>query len=253
MVDETKPDLAKVMDRIKKLLALASSANEHEAARAAERAQALLVRYNIDLADVQAHGKPVVDVDGEIVTTSYPWRRPLGTALARLYFTRYFYSTFKRPGLKSAFDRHSFIGEAHNVVVAKMMFEYLETTVERLAHEGARPLPQPQRSPYRTSFRNACALRLCKRLEDRLVQAKRGAAVDEDTKTNLPALLSMYTRTDQQIDEWIEEEMGPDAIKSVIVKPDTRHPQGFRDGAAAGDKIGLDQQIGGSRNMGRLT
>ncbi|KKK79336.1 hypothetical protein LCGC14_2834560, partial [marine sediment metagenome] len=46
-------DKSKVIDTIRKLLALSESANEHEAGLAAEKTQELLARYNIDLFEVE--------------------------------------------------------------------------------------------------------------------------------------------------------------------------------------------------------
>ena len=45
----------KIIDRIKKCLALSKSSNEHEAAAALRQARALMERHNIDDADVLAH------------------------------------------------------------------------------------------------------------------------------------------------------------------------------------------------------
>lgn len=58
--------LDKVIDKIKKLLALATSPNEHEASLAAQRAHELLVKYNLDMQEVKDrppsnYGEEVVD------------------------------------------------------------------------------------------------------------------------------------------------------------------------------------------------
>lgn len=45
-------DKEKVLDKIKKCLALGKSANEHEAAQALKQAQALMPKYEISDADV---------------------------------------------------------------------------------------------------------------------------------------------------------------------------------------------------------
>ena len=45
-------DKAKVLDKIRKLLALATSQNENEAAAAAEKAQALIAEYNLTAQDL---------------------------------------------------------------------------------------------------------------------------------------------------------------------------------------------------------
>ena len=44
----------KVVERIKKLLSLASSPNEHEAKMAAEKANELLLRFNLTASEVES-------------------------------------------------------------------------------------------------------------------------------------------------------------------------------------------------------
>lgn len=239
--EEVKPDLDKVLDKMRKLLALSKSPNEHEAARAAERVQALLVRYNLSLVDVEKGPASEIDADYNLRTTPYKWRRTLGTSLAKMYFTRYFYSTLKDG--KTVYDAHGFIGERQNIMVAKMMFEYLIKTIDRLAMNGAKVLPEAQRSPYRTDFRKGCSYKLCERIRKRVEDAKAGLAKDEDTKTNLPALLSAYTKADAAIDGWIKKNMSGEIVKHVYRPDKLLHERGFLDGQAAGDRISLDQQI----------
>lgn len=48
-----KPDINKIVDKIKKLLTLATSPNEHEAQAAAAKAHRLLIQYNLDLQQVK--------------------------------------------------------------------------------------------------------------------------------------------------------------------------------------------------------
>lgn len=58
MTDEE--DLAKVTERVRKLLNLATkNPNEAEATAAAAKAQELLVAYNLDMATVEQGGNPL--------------------------------------------------------------------------------------------------------------------------------------------------------------------------------------------------
>src|SRR5580700_1722926 len=74
-----------VIERVRKLLALAGSSNEHEAALAAEKAQELMLRHGFDLAQVAATKHETFGV-GEARLTSArvdPWRRRLASSVAR--------------------------------------------------------------------------------------------------------------------------------------------------------------------------
>ena len=76
--------MSAIEERIRKLLALADSPNENEAAAAAEKAQALMLRYGIEMAAVAASGGERLAVDEHVVDGKVdPWRRMLAAAVAR--------------------------------------------------------------------------------------------------------------------------------------------------------------------------
>lgn len=229
----------KVLDKVRKLLALAGSSNEHEAALAMSRAQGLLAEHNLTLADVKAEKGDEFVIEKDIVTTSYPWRRQLANAVASLYFCRYYYQSVQRR--KTMYDVHCFAGAQHNIAVAKMMFEYLHKTVDRLAREGARGLSKKQQSPYRVSFRTACTTRLMSRIARRIEEAKQGKITGEKG-TTLPALASMYDQVKVKLDTFLDENVGQ--MKTTKSKMATLDTRGMIDGAKAGETIGLDAQIG---------
>lgn len=236
------PETERALDRVRKLLALAgNNANEHEAASAAERAQAILAEHNLSIGDLKTKSEDDDIVEDEsLVTSSQPWRRPIGTMVARMFFTEYLYAK-----LELHRDQHSFIGARHNVEVAKMFFTYLHMTVNRLAQEGALKREPKARSAYRTNFRRACSSRLCHRIDARIEAAKRGE-VKTEAGTNLPALLDVYVATKQKLLGWVQETYGEAATKertgrNVATKVDDY--EALRDGRAAGDAIGLDAQL----------
>jgi Protein of unknown function (DUF2786) len=76
--------MSAIEERIRKLLALADSPNENEAAAAAEKAQALMLRYGIEMATIAASGGERLAVDEHVVDGKVdPWRRMLAAAVAR--------------------------------------------------------------------------------------------------------------------------------------------------------------------------
>jgi len=235
---ETKK--AKLLDKARKLLALSKSPNEHEAASAAEKMQTLIAEYNLDMRDVMNEpghvgNRPVV-IDKSILTPSNPWRRRLANAVSSLYFCKYYYEPHPKGNL------HCFVGLEVNVAVSKMMFQYLLTTVNRLAQEGSKAYPKDEQSPYRVTFREACTSRLCTRIHERLEAAKQGGVIKTESGTTLPALLSMYEQEKKRNEEHIEQEVGP--LRNVKTRVFLGHGSGYRDGRAAGDRISLDTQVG---------
>jgi hypothetical protein len=235
-------ETAKALERVRKLLALAgNNPNEEEAARAAEKAHAILAEHNLSVADIKTDDQDETIVeDEELVTNSQPWRRQIGTATAAMYFCEYLYQR-----LPLHRDRHSFVGKRHNVEVAKMFFTYLHMTVNRLAQEGALKRAPALRSAYRTEFRRACTSRLAYRIHKRIEEAKRGQLKTEGGK-NLPALINVYEAAQKQIESFIEQEYGKDAIQTKQarnVSTKVRDDDAKLDGWRAGDAIGLDAQL----------
>jgi len=119
-------DKTPVIDKIKKLLALADSCNEHEAALAAAHAQRLLASHNLAMADIIAAVRPdkADRVETNVARSLPKWIRHLSA------------------GVSSAFDcqaihhptagKMTFIGVGADVQVAAYTFTYLERTVRKL-------------------------------------------------------------------------------------------------------------------------
>jgi len=240
----TQDDKDKVISKIQKLLALAESANEHEAALAAERAQAILAQHNLSLDEIKSVREGDADIveDASTMTKSYPWRRSIAVRVAELYFCKYFYRTIRnyRGNARSGHDLHCFVGSKQNIAVAKVMFAYLEVTVGRLARQAASTVPAEHRASFVTSFTNACAGRLCIRIKKRIEAAKRDG-IQGEGGNNLPALASLYDRVDLRLSQYLDDHY-PD-MKETPNRAKMYNIQGAIAGAAAGDRIGLDQQV----------
>lgn len=241
----------RMIEKIRKVLALSSSPNEAEAMAAASKAQAMLAEYNLTMADVaEKEQNESMDFiqDDETVTDSVPWRRGIASQIAKLYFCTYYYVFRKDAALRSCGyirrDTHYFVGLPHNVYVAKMMFKYLGDTVERLAAEGTKQYKPSERSKYQTSFKWACSGRLQARIMKRIEEAKRGGTIKTESGTTLPALADLYTKTQNQLSTWLDQNVGE--MKETKKKVTQSHMGGVLDGQKAGDSIGLDTQLPGS-------
>lgn len=228
----------KMLERVRKLLALSTSSNENEAAIAAGKAQAILAEYNISMSEV---GNIHQDDDDDIIIDKMdairmkPWRRPLAQSVAQMYFCTYFYVNY---GPK---DHHSFVGTEANTTVAKMMYIYLVNTIEKLAVDYAeRDVPSIKaRGSYRRSFRTACTQRLCWRIHERIQAAKRGEVTGETGRALV--LASMYDKWKQKTEEHLHATIGKPRVSKSVLRP--TDAAGIRAGHEAGAKIGLDQQV----------
>ncbi|MFZ4856089.1 MAG: DUF2786 domain-containing protein [Desulfuromonadaceae bacterium] len=122
MNDKTAP----IIEKIKKLLALASSSNEHEAALAAGHAQRLLSEHNLAMADIDATHKPdKADKVETVVPKTLPkWLRHLSSSVS----TSFDCQTVHYP----ATGKMVFIGVGADVEIASYTFSYLHRVVRKL-------------------------------------------------------------------------------------------------------------------------
>jgi len=122
-----------IIEAIRKLLALSKSPNEHEASLALEKAQALLLKHNLDMAAVAVTESPEPDSDramiNEIVEFDIwqPWRPRLLNTIARRQFCHVI-----RTGDKEA----HILGKCANVRVVVEMYNWVEPQVIRLADKS---------------------------------------------------------------------------------------------------------------------
>lgn len=163
-------DLEKIVGKLKKLLALAKDqrGNENEASAAMAKVQSLLAEYNMSMQDLENHSNQSEShrIRDDIKKFAmYSYQRELFSSVARshycLYWTGSSYSG--KNGRKSSY--HIVVGREANAVAARLMFEYLNETINRLAGEQYSHKEINSRSAI--SWKQGCADRLKDRLAER--------------------------------------------------------------------------------------
>ena len=121
-----------VIEKIKKLLALANSSNEHEAALAASHAQRLLSEHNLAMADIEAAHRPdkADRVETSAARTLPKWLRHLSAGVSNAFDCQ----AIHHP----AAGKMTFIGVGADVQVAAYTFAYLDRTVRKLCTDYMR-------------------------------------------------------------------------------------------------------------------
>lgn len=168
----------RVIERIKKLLALAgNNPNEAEAQAAAAKAQEMLEQHNLDIATIgrTAAGRPRKDQKQK--GGLYGWQRKLWESVAKLNFCSY----WSIKGLKAGSTyEHRILGSHANVVSTELMADYLQKSIERLAQEWAKE--RGYKSVFvreAIAYREGMAARISMRLEqmraEKIEEAKRKA------------------------------------------------------------------------------
>lgn len=226
-----KAELARILERVKKLLALSRSSNPHEAAAAAEKAQEMMFRYNLDIAEVAAStdgGWAIAETYlGSM--TSIDWKRRLIIEIARVNYCEAIYYPGKPISVV--------VGRRHNVKLVEHLYEYLHREIERLADaglEGLRPRPR-SRASWRTNFCHGAVDILSWRLWE-----KRRSLEGSDPRSR--ALVPAEEAGLQRFigDTWPNITKG--TLRSAAGRP------GYAAGVRAGERIRLDDALeGGGR------
>lgn len=120
--DDKRKELFK---KVKKLLKLAESANEHEAALAASRAADILEKYNLDMAGMDMEHDEIGENGVKLKSTKPAgWMESLLFTVAATYFC----ST-----IVHGKGQYTIVGSKADIEVARYTFDYLYGMVDRLA------------------------------------------------------------------------------------------------------------------------
>lgn len=184
---EADANMAKIVERVRKLLALAArGGTEAEAAAAAEKAQELLASYNLDMATIGQGGESGKREDAKQRGGMYIYERELWNAIAQLNFCMYFTTRgrMKNGAGKMQFSfQHRIVGRTVNVVSTRVMAEYLQGAIERLCRERF-PLNNQFFLREAVAFREGMSDKISSRLRERRneVIAKQEAAKEHEAK-----------------------------------------------------------------------
>jgi hypothetical protein len=167
-----------IIERIRKLLRLAQSDNEHEAALAASRAAEMLERHNLDLAIVEAAGKaPETTVDVETLVlnpngTSSRWQGVIASGLAKTAYCRVWYAGGMRTG------KLSVLGTRENRAAVVEMHAWLCSQVEKIARQAfGRRGRQQERKAYMLGAAETIRLRLMQEHQARTATSEASTAL----------------------------------------------------------------------------
>jgi hypothetical protein len=161
--------MEKIIDKIRKLLALATSSNEHEAALAASHAQRLLSEHNLAMADIETEIKPqsADRIETSVSKTLPKWVRHLSA------------------GVSSAFDcqaihhpstgKMTFIGVGVDVQIAAYTFAYLDRTVRKICSSYMKnhvndAIPNRHRELMRQSYYLGAVSTITSRLREQKIR-----------------------------------------------------------------------------------
>lgn len=230
----------KVLERIKKMLALSndSGATEAERETALRMAYNTLAKYNLSLSDLPLDQDTEVRERQDVVISADRWARNLSMAVAKLFFCKYFYS---QTGV-SGKDRHCFVGRQSNVITAKYMSEYL---IKAIKKEASKRYSSPT-TPNGRSFCVGTVRSISARVEQMIQQDT------ESTPGNALVLVGIHKREAEANNAWLDAE-GTKLDTSKGRSDNSLRLGAYHSGKEYGKTVSLNQQIAPSNsNFKRL-
>lgn len=229
-------DRDKVLDLVRKLMALTESPNEHEAARAAEKVQELLFKHKLTMAEAEAHrgdprGPIMIEVEADVLSRKNwgRWKPSLAWGVARYNFCTGFHSPNR--------GKFIFIGQETEVAVAKELYEWLviqvEDSVRRaiISYQGYSRIPT-----FRRSFFTGAVSTVVSRLGDRWRELQGQSKQSTALVVHSSALLEQY-----------KHQRYPNLIKGKSINM----ANGSYEGYVAGVKAGREMEITVKKKVGQ--
>lgn len=228
----------KIIDRVKKMMALANctGAAEGERDNALRMAYNLLAKHNLTMTQVEARDStPQEQRESQKATfVVYPWARQIASLVGDLFFCNYYF--MRNHTGKQA--EHVFIGKASNVATAQYMSEFV---VKSVCREAAR-LYGSAITPEARCF----AIGVVRKLQERIREIKDSLNSESVPGTAL-ALVNIDKAERAANSLWL-------ANQGVKLKTSTSRTKGvtdsdaFRAGKDFGARVSLSPQVGASRS-----
>lgn len=223
MSSTTKNDINDgVMRRLEKLFRLQQSSNEHEAATAAARAAELMLKYQIDAAQLRIEtpaDEPIID-EPIVEGVTRHWHATIAWGVAAGYGGRCYGWQIGRTRFVN------FIGTAEACNAARYTTQYLCAEVRRLALQAFAGSATEQHS-----FCIGAALVISRRMTESRQAAVTTAAADANTSQALAII--------KDDDKRIDERFAKLNMKNRTVRSTYSSRDAFADGQRAGEAIQL--------------
>lgn len=213
----------RLISRVRKLLNLAASSTEHEAAAAAAKAHSLLAEYNLSIADVgeEVERPRATTKTAKTRQNLESWAYDLASYTSKAFDCQYFHSSD---------GRTSFVGVGADAEVCAWTFGYLYRTLLRMASTYMRDkwyYSNKTQRQMRASYLVAATFVVGKRLREQ----KQESPVTSDALVLVKSeAVDAAMPDDLRVRDFKEQPLDPDAVRA---------------GVRAGRSISLAAPLGG--------
>lgn len=234
----------RLIRKLKKVLALTESCNEHEAMAATRQLHAMLAKHNMSITDISSDENDIELSEESWETSNFPWKRTVSQKIAELYFCDFYYQQTRKN-----YANFVLIGTEENRLFALNITKIVIKTLEREARKASKEIHGKIDSRFITSFFTGATLRIVKRCKELITAAKEGTLQDyspdvgqESSGNTLPSLLGTYELMEKKIEEYILTNLNLN-LKTTKSHLNIHDYDGVAAGTAAGDKVQLSRAL----------
>lgn len=169
-------DKKAIVEKIRKLLALANSSNENEAQLATEHATKLLTKHNLKMQDVEGYSREYIKAQHRTTKTkATPHDRFVFDIVMRFFFVETIRGYIYNRDLGRIVIYHTFVGEDHNVEIA----QYVHAFLDRLFPQAFKDYRKRTGAPltHRKSYYAGLWQSISKKLEETRHKAEQEAGL----------------------------------------------------------------------------
>jgi len=234
----------RIIEKVRKLLALGDSANEHEAALAMQRAQELLERHHLDWVSL-AEEENLIHRTINTGSRTFPAHRKAICALLGAHFgVRVICASLYDPLADCSFKTIELFGAEENVAIAEHCYHFLENRLESFWQKNRRSFPGGG-----LRARNSYFLGLLAGFRQTLQNAGGSLAspAKDGTQTcHLPAL-----RSERRLDDFVAWRFP--RLSRRRGKPVCLHGEAYRKAVDTGRELTLYRPVAGAEVPKQLT
>ena len=172
-----KKNMDTIKDKIRKLLSLSKSSNEHEAALALHKAQKLLRKYNLSTEEIFNFTTDNVREDVAFCQKRIPvWIGWLASVIAETFQVKVYKSyEFDRSEPQTQFIGRGirFVGFEADLMIAKHCFIYLQRSIENGYRKKRAEIKSMGVKNFPRNFKNAYALGYIEAVKEKMAQLAR--------------------------------------------------------------------------------
>lgn len=229
----TNQPSSKILDRIRKLLAMANDerGNEHERETALRQAHSLLTRHGLDLMDLDAFQREQQDPRGEFREDGWSavWARLVYAAMGDLFMCLHLCLPPHKTNTRK--QTHIYIGRASNAATAFYMASYVVNSIMKEARRA-----KSEHGADIRSFSIGCAHRIIERVRAMVEARAESSGVGGEYAVALVDLEKAEKKANHDfISGW--------NVHQRRVKSSGVNPRDYRAGREFGDSVSLNVQV----------